>query len=179
MKLLQRFAEKHVRESLEDFRVTAVTGGRQTGKSTLCQLICNDLGGTSRSLDEQRVVQADNFDAEAFIESEKLQYIDEIQRAPFLLNQIKYRVDKRPDCGQFLISGSAQIAKLKSIPDALTGRVQYINMWPLTQLEIEKRPINNVIGWIKKGCPRVTSNTHVRNHETRYINESSKVVFLK
>lgn len=62
--------------------------------------------------------------------------IDEIQRAPGLLLAIKSRVDRDDSRGQFLITGSANLSRLPTVPDALPGRVDYLSLWPFTQGEI-------------------------------------------
>jgi predicted AAA+ superfamily ATPase len=62
--------------------------------------------------------------------------IDEIQRAPKLLLAIKARVDRDDTPGQFLITGSANLRRLPTVPDALPGRVDYLSLWPFTQGEI-------------------------------------------
>ncbi len=66
--------------------------------------------------------------------------IDEIQRLPELLLSIKARVDTRPLPGQFLLTGSARVVGLHTLPDALPGRMETIELWPFAQGEIDGRP---------------------------------------
>jgi len=56
--------------------------------------------------------------------------IDEIQRLPELLLSIKARVDERPVPGQFLLTGSARVLGLRTLPDAPPGRMETIELWP-------------------------------------------------
>ncbi len=63
--------------------------------------------------------------------------IDEVQRAPELLLEIKRVVDADPRPGQFLLTGSARVLSLPRVADALVGRVETITLWPLSQAEIE------------------------------------------
>ena len=62
--------------------------------------------------------------------------IDEVQRAPSLLLAIKRRLDSDQTRGQFLLTGSANILTLPTVADALPGRVQYVNLSPLSQGEL-------------------------------------------
>jgi len=65
--------------------------------------------------------------------------IDEVQRAPDLLLAIKRVVDASDARGQFLLTGSANVLTARAVADALPGRVEYVNLWPLSQGEIEGR----------------------------------------
>jgi predicted AAA+ superfamily ATPase len=63
--------------------------------------------------------------------------IDEIQRAPDLMLALKARLDADDTPGQFLITGSANLTQIRTVKDALPGRVLYLDIWPLSQAEIE------------------------------------------
>jgi predicted AAA+ superfamily ATPase len=62
--------------------------------------------------------------------------IDEIQKAPKLIPEIKQIVDKENRPGQYLLTGSANILTLPAIGDSLAGRVKYMRLRPLTVGEI-------------------------------------------
>jgi hypothetical protein len=66
--------------------------------------------------------------------------IDEIQRVPELLLAIKREVDRDTRPGRFLLTGSARLLSLKDLPDALPGRAEMIELWPLSQGEIDSAP---------------------------------------
>lgn len=66
--------------------------------------------------------------------------IDEIQLAPELLSAIKVLVDLDPRPGRFLLTGSSRILALRSLPDALPGRMEVIELWPFSQGEINGGP---------------------------------------
>ena len=56
-----------------------------------------------------------------FVAGPGLKIIDEIQRDPDLLLSIKERVDTDPRPGQFLLTGSARVLGLRSLPHTLVG----------------------------------------------------------
>ncbi len=66
--------------------------------------------------------------------------IDEVQRVPDLWLAIKNTVDRDPRPGRFLLTGSARLQGLRSLPDALPGRSETVELFPLSQGEIEGMP---------------------------------------
>ncbi len=66
--------------------------------------------------------------------------IDEIQRVPQLLLAIKEQVDTDPRPGRYLLTGSARVLGLRTLPDALPGRMETIELWPFSQGEIDGTP---------------------------------------
>lgn len=131
-----------VDEALTDTRVVLVNGARQCGKSTLVAQIARQREAAWRSLDDAATRQAAVLDPTGFVaKSDEMMIIDEVQRAPELLLSIKESVDfidSRP--GRFLLTGSARVLRLRSVPDALPGRVETIELWPLSQGEIDGHP---------------------------------------
>jgi predicted AAA+ superfamily ATPase len=84
--------------------------------------------------------QAAMFDPTEFVAGADPLVIDEVQRVPELLLAIKEAVDADPRPGRFLLTGSARVLGLRGLPDALPGRMETIELWPLSQGEIEEKP---------------------------------------
>lgn len=138
---LPRRAEELVREALQDTRVVVINGARQTGKSTLAEVALKHVsGGTARFLDNPVTRSAAIADPVSFVQHDGLMLIDEIQRVPELWLTIKNSVDRDPRPGRFLLTGSARLLGLRSLPDALPGRSETIELWPLSQGEIDGTP---------------------------------------
>lgn len=127
-------------DALTDTRVVLVNGARQSGKSTMVSQIGREREATWRSLDRASTREAAEFDPTTFVRDETMLIIDEVQRVPELLLAIKEVVDSDPRPGRFLLTGSAQVLGLRSVPDALPGRIETIELWPLSQGEIDDRP---------------------------------------
>ncbi|WP_188191537.1 ATP-binding protein [Nonomuraea sp. SYSU D8015] len=135
---LPRRAASLVYEALEDTRVVVINGARQVGKSTLAERVLRQVpGGVARFLDEPVTRTAAQEDPVRFVHHDSLMLIDEVQRVPDLWLAIKYMVDRDPRPGRFLLTGSARLLALRSLPDALPGRSETIELWPLSQGEIE------------------------------------------
>lgn len=139
--VIARHAEALVAEALADTRVVVVNGARQVGKSTLARLAVEARpGAAARFLDDTAEREAAHDDPAGFVRHPGLLLIDEVQRVPDLLLAIKYEVDRDPRPGRYLLTGSARLLGLREIPDALTGRAETIELWPLSQGEIDGLP---------------------------------------
>jgi uncharacterized protein len=138
--ILPRHAAVAVREALEDTRVVLINGARQCGKSTLAAEIAGDRGGQWRSLDRLVTRQAAEYDPAEFVADASFMVIDEVQRVPELFLAIKETVDADPRPGRFLLTGSSRVLGMRGLPDALPGRMETIELWPLSQGEIAEKP---------------------------------------
>ncbi len=150
--LIPRHAQTAVTGALSDTRVVVINGARQTGKSTLARLVMADFHGSElRFLDEAPVRAAALADPALFVRHSGLLVIDEVQRAPDLFLAIKHEVDTDPRPGRFLLTGSARLTGLRDIPDLLPGRSETVELYPLSQGEIDRRPDGFVAAVLQHG----------------------------
>lgn len=63
--------------------------------------------------------------------------LDEVQLVPGIFRSIKYSIDQNRIPGRFLLTGSAQVSRLKELADSLVGRVDVLELHPLAQCEVE------------------------------------------
>jgi len=157
--MLPRYAQPLVLDALADTRVVFIAGARQAGKSTLARQIAGGEGRqiTELSLDRRQTREAALADPEGFIAGLRgPAFIDEVQRAPDLLLAIKAAVDSDPTPGRFLLTGSANILTARKVKDALTGRMETIPLWPLSQSEIHGSDANFVDALFASSPPRIT-----------------------
>jgi predicted AAA+ superfamily ATPase len=139
-RLVERHARRALDEALADTRVVLVNGARQSGKSTLVREAAREHGAAWFSLDRAATLDAALKDPTTFVRAANPMVIDEVQRAPSLLLAMKEVVDEDFVPGRFLLTGSARLLGLRSVPDALPGRMETIELWPLSQGEIDDRP---------------------------------------
>lgn len=130
-----RFTESLVRTALRDTRVVAISGPRQSGKSTLARRFARE-GRSYLTLDHQPTLAAARSDPVAFIRGLDRVIIDEVQRAPDLLLAIKQSVDEDSRPGRFLLTGSANLLAIKAMNESLAGRMQVIPLYPLGRSEL-------------------------------------------
>jgi uncharacterized protein len=159
--MLPRPSRSLVLEALTDTRIVLVMGARQVGKSTLTQdIAATDHPARTMTLDDKTLRDAANNDPTGFVAGlDGPVVIDEVQRSPDLLLAIKEAVDVDKTPGRFLLTGSANILTAPKIYEALSGRIEIINLWPLSQAEIEQSSNNLVDQLFAASPPQITGAT--------------------
>jgi predicted AAA+ superfamily ATPase len=130
--LYKRLKEADILNSLQTFPVTAITGPRQCGKSTLARALVKRFPKTvyldlERPSDFQKLQNAEWFLAS---QKDSLICIDEIQRRPELFPLIRSLVDEWEKPGCFLVLGSASRDLLRQSSESLAGRIAYKRLTP-------------------------------------------------
>ncbi|WP_295672540.1 ATP-binding protein [uncultured Mucilaginibacter sp.] len=127
-----------VKAQQSKFPVLAVTGPRQSGKTTLLKALFSDY----------RYVSLENPDTRSFALEDPIGFLntydqkiifDEVQRAPALFSYIQGRVDESGQMGQFILSGSQNFHLLNSITQTLAGRVALFKLLPLDFTELKSQ----------------------------------------
>ena len=144
--LVARHAETQVREALDDTRIVAIVGPRQSGKTTLARRIAGDDGRPFITLDDEQFRRFAEDDPAGFVRSQPVAVIDEIQRAPALVLALKKAVDEAPRPGRYLITGSVDLFKGALSPDSLAGRVETIELLPFSHAEIAGAGVPEFLG---------------------------------
>jgi uncharacterized protein len=132
---IPREIEPLLQSALREAPVVAVTGPRQTGKSTLLKESLPDYAYVTLDdpLLRQQAVEDPLFFLNRF---ESKLIIDEFQYAPDLLHYIKMRVDKnRQQKGQYVLTGSRQFVSTKGISESLAGRIILLELGAFDWLE--------------------------------------------
>lgn len=134
-----RWKEPGVLEALQTRRVVVLAGARQCGKTTLAKTINQPRGVIYRTLDDVALLSAARTDPHGFVaHGDGLMVIDEIQRAPALLQAIKKEVDENPALGRFLLTGSANIQSSPGVAESLAGRVASLRLRPFAVGEMAR-----------------------------------------
>ena len=132
---IQRSARQTVERLSQAFPVVALTGPRQSGKTTLARSTFPDK--PYRTLEDPETRQLALTDPRAFLaQFPDGAVLDEIQRTPELLSYLQGVVDTHPRMGLFIITGSQQFGLLEAITQSLAGRVGLIELLPLSLREI-------------------------------------------
>lgn len=135
--MIQRWQENNLKDALTERRGVHLTGARQTGKTTLAEFV-SDEGMRHLTLDDDKYLAAAKSDPLSFVtrDDDRTFVIDEIQKAPELLNAIKIKVDQDNTPGQYLITGSSNLRFVKAVKDSLAGRFARIKLRSLSLGEI-------------------------------------------
>jgi predicted AAA+ superfamily ATPase len=139
--MFERHLMPDLRAALRDTPVTMLIGPRQSGKSTLAEALVGELDDARYlTLDRGLTMSAARDDPAGFVaDGARTLVIDEVQRAPELLLEIKARVDRDRRPGSFVLTGSADVLTLPRVSETLAGRMEVLRLWPLSQGEIEGR----------------------------------------
>lgn len=133
MNYIEREMEKTLRLAWQYFPVLTVTGPRQSGKSTLFRHMFPEA--VTYSLKDIQIREFALNDPVAFLgQTEKPLFIDEIQKAPDLIEYIQGIVDNHPE-RKFLLSGSSQFELMKGVSESLAGRSGVYELMPMSFAE--------------------------------------------
>lgn len=136
--ILPRRLEASLALALTDTPVVCLLGPRQCGKSTLVRLLQPDR--SYFDLDEEGFAITARDDPGGFVEALPLRVtLDEVQRVPELMRNIKIAVDRQREPGRFILTGSANLLLLPQTSESLAGRMEILELHPLTEAEKEGR----------------------------------------
>lgn len=138
MEYIKRDIESLIIESVSSFSSIALTGPRQSGKSTLLRNLLNDY--KYQTLDDPIYRTQAITDPNLFLDNlGQKAIIDEIQFAPELLSYIKMKIDENRDLkGQFALTGSQQFHLIKNLGDSLAGRIALLELLPFSINEYKR-----------------------------------------
>ena len=154
--MLSRSVASSVKDALADTPVVVIQGARQVGKSTLAGMVSAGRARHIVTLDDELARAAAAEDPVGFLRQagDGLLVIDEAQRSPELILPLKAEVDHDRRPGRFLLTGSADLLRVKGVGDSLAGRAETIELLPLSQGEIAGRTNpEDVVAWILDGAP--------------------------
>ena len=133
--MIPRLAASTLIRLAQGFPVVALTGPRQSGKTTLAKHVFPNK--TYVSLENPEELEFAQRDPKRFLARFKEGAIlDEVQRCPSLLSWIQGLVDERSRMGDFVLTGSSQFELVAGITQSLAGRVGRVELLPLSIQEL-------------------------------------------
>ena len=137
----KRLAETTVNTLSKMFGAILVAGPRQVGKTTMLKNVTKGISYTT--LDDIIVrASAQEQSGTFFKDNPPPVFIDEIQKAPVLFEQIKMYIDKDHKKGQFFMCGSQQFKMMKGVSESLSGRIGLITLLGYSLREIKNVDFN-------------------------------------
>lgn len=137
--MIKRDAATLLEELSSTFKAIAITGPRQSGKTTLVKLLFPDKPYvTLENPVDRNLALTDpiNF-LSAF---PKGAILDEVQKTPELFSYLQGILDSTTERGKFILTGSNNFLLLESISQSLAGRISYLDLLPFTIEESTKCP---------------------------------------
>lgn len=133
--MIQREAGQKLADLASKFKAVAITGPRQSGKTTLVKQVFSGKPYLSLENPDTRNFALD--DPRGFLQSCKDGAIlDEIQRTPLLFSYLQEVLDNSKSKGLFVLTGSNNFLLQENISQSLAGRIGYMNLLPFSVTEL-------------------------------------------
>jgi uncharacterized protein len=135
-----RYLADRLRKTSSVHPVLVLTGARQVGKSTLLREEEPFRSWRYLTLDDIDLLDQAQRDPSALWAGLDEVVIDEVQRAPRILSEVKKTVDDRRRKIRFVLSGSANLLMMSRVSESLAGRAVVVSLLPMTHREGAGRP---------------------------------------
>lgn len=135
MAYIERAIAPILKKRVAGSKCILVTGARQVGKSTLVK---HEFPQYNKANFDDRLtrLQAREEAKLFFLNNPAPLFIDEVQKEPSVLEDLKIRLDDSDVRGQYILSGSQRLELMKDISDSLAGRVSVLELSGLSLREI-------------------------------------------
>lgn len=124
---IKRHAEKTIATLSKMFGAILVAGPRQVGKTTMLDRITDGFNRATLDDPIMRTV-AEEQSGTFFLDNPPPVFVDEIQKAPALFEQIKLHLDRDRKKGRFYLCGSQQFRMMKGVSESLAGRIGLVTL---------------------------------------------------
>ncbi len=141
--MIDRHLSSCIKEAATQYPIVAVTGPRQSGKTTLCRELFPDYAYVNLEKPDVRAFAME--DPNGFLAQFKKPVIfDEAQRVPNLFSYLMVLADERRNMGEFILTGSQNFHLQSSISQTLAGRCAVMKLLPFSHRELAGLPNHDI-----------------------------------
>lgn len=142
-----------LKKRLKDYRIVAILGPRQCGKTTLSRQFSSQWPSNITVFDMENPMDAQRLEDPllALEDLNGLVIIDEIQRRPNLFPVLRVLLD-RSSKTKYLILGSASRDLIRQSSESLAGRISYLEIGGFSLRHVGIERIERL--WVRGGFPR-------------------------
>jgi len=135
--MIQRRAHQTILELAKGFPFVAISGPRQSGKTTLSRA----------AFPHKPYISLEDPDSREFADSDPRGFLarypdgailDEVQRCPQLFSYLQTRADLDGRQGLYILTGSQQFGLFSGITQSLAGRVGMVQLLPFSTAELDQ-----------------------------------------
>lgn len=171
--MINRKLSEQIKKYSEKFPVLAVTGPRQSGKTTLVKSVFPDYKYVNLEEIDKRQFALE--DPKGFLTQFKGKLIiDEAQYAPDLFSYIQVFADNSGEMGNYVLTGSQNFLLMERISQSLAGRVAIFTLLPFSceELVASNNSEENYQNHIFKGFYPAIYDRKLEPHEwyPNYVN---------
>lgn len=154
--MYERLLTPVLQQELAFSPAVGLLGPRQVGKTTLALEVARQLPHVYLDLESERD-RGKLAQAELYLQShlDKLVILDEVHRVPGLFPLLRGLIDQARRAGRaegrYLLLGSASLDVLKQSGESLAGRIAYLELSALNELEVGDSQQDRL--WLRGGFP--------------------------
>jgi predicted AAA+ superfamily ATPase len=141
---------QQIQASLAQFRVTALLGPRQCGKTTLARMLAASPDSYFDLEDPLDLARLET-PRQTLGKLTGLVVIDEVQQQPGLFPLLRVLADRPNPPARFLILGSASPTLVKGVSESLAGRVGFVDLSGFDATEVGFDHLDTL--WFRGGFP--------------------------
>ncbi len=140
--MITRDIQQNIKQVAKQFPAIAITGPRQSGKTTLVKTLFPKHKYVS--LEDLDIRQFASVDPRSFLDTYNAPVIfDEIQRVPSLFSYLQTKIDETGKPGSYILTGSQNFLLMESISQSLAGRIAVKTLLPLSLREISSNSLSH------------------------------------
>lgn len=135
--MIERVLTTALLDAATESPAVAVTGPRQSGKTTLCRAVFPDHAYVSLEPLDNREFAAS--DPRGFLRTYATPVVlDEVQNVPGLFPYLQEEIDREPHPGRFILTGFQHFGLSEAISQSLAGRIAILHLLPLSFDELSR-----------------------------------------